>query len=596
MLPGEVQANFKDQRKMATAGEAATRALYSALAEEAAAQEEARAKDVSQAVLQERSEKVNAEIAHYRELVDRKTETVKAARENVETKEMYLIALEHEVKAMEKKERTLEVQLRVEERKTYVEQWKRTEKDLHISVRKMRRLAYKVKSHHDIPCLEQELAQLTKYRDAKKEAVKAANEEKEKVRKAARSTKDDRNAVVIQLATHAVDNAATRKQVQNLTEEIKHLESQKRQLQDKARAQVKASKKATSSMLAPSPTSPRNMPSLVPVDSQTSLHFASSISPTTALQNLSIRPAIQTKSLPVRNVAPSLSPLLMPPPGLKPPRSTVRPVRPVTCSTQTASSTYLGDIGALLHTSSSLQSPVREPATPSTSTGIHTSPGVLRKMPRIELSPVPKIPCRYLPSHTDERAKSSPMARVASVPDYQRIPHTVTQTPATHPHAAAEAALPFEKPMSAAVIRGKGSVPGPSTTGNHQQRPFRVRFPCADLLEKRQSDTPLEPEQMSIRVISQDTESLASQSPTPSSACNSSAVQFLEREDTARPSEVLGGGESPAQSESSINAFGPKPSPGDTTFNLFDEDDNSGGDSFFFNMDGIGGTTPRFTF
>lgn len=449
--------------------------IIAELAERALVNENVRAAELQQIRLQERLEKAKSEVLIYRETVKRDEEAVKSERDRLETKEAYLKSLKQVSKSMAGKPSAMEKQLDKEIKRSsdLNAELEKDKQRVDAILRHARALEEEVKRPYDLPNLEKRYAELQEEVKSKEEAERAIDEELRKARsKKQRAAQDELNAFIVQLAKLNVEIATIKKQNQEFQDEIRHAEEM-----------VKASATTQTLQLYPVVKTPQSKSCSVSLDASTSFHFETLATPSTSKKSISMgAPARLEKEPPPRSAAPSMSPLLMPPPN-----SAVARPRPAAGGPKPESLTLMRELQLLLESATSPKPAARKRPVSSTSVDLSIiTPS--RKQPRIHdggaLSSTTALKPPHQQLHVPPNERASPSLAARATPAPPGTQHEVASAPAhqatSSQPAAANAALPFGKQTSPRTLRDKRFIPAPpmnrrAPTPNDQRPPGHGR-------------------------------------------------------------------------------------------------------------------------
>ncbi|XP_037567412.1 translation initiation factor IF-2 [Dermacentor silvarum] len=366
---------------------------------------------------------------------------VKTERDHLKTMEVYLEVLKRLNESVLGKPSAMEKQLdqEIKGSSDLNAQLEKDKQRVDAALRHARALEEEVKRPYDIPNLEERVAELRE--ECKlKEGERAIDEKLQKARlKKHRAAQDELNAFIVQLAKLKVEGATIKTQIQELQDESRH-----------ARAS------ATTETSQPVVKTPQSKPCSASLDASNSFHFETLATPSTSKTSISMGAPARLEEEP--SAAPSMSPLLMPPPiGARP--------RPAAGGPKPEYLTLLSELLLQVESATAPKPAARKRPVSSTCVdlSIITPPC---KRPQIDdggaLSSTPALKPPHQQLHVPPNERASLPARATPAPPGTQ--HEVASAPAratSSQPAAANAVLPFGKQTSPGTPQDKRSIPAP---------------------------------------------------------------------------------------------------------------------------------------
>lgn len=458
------------------AGEAVQSLIAAALVDDAAVNEELRAEELRHRRLQEHLDNVKSEVLQYRSLAKKDEEDLKAARDNVQSKEANLKLLKRQQVLLTEKLSGLEKQLK-EELKNSSDKYEEHEavvKRFEATYRRMKALEEKAKRPYGISDLEKQSEKLKEECRMKEAAVQAYEEQLQQMRAMEkRAAQDKLNAFIIKLAKTGAQHVAHDKQVQELQDQVEQLKVNAAQAK-KSHAQKHDKALQASQMTGPLQLhcvakTPQNKPSSTSLDAQTSFHFEALTVPSTSKQNVMMGSTARLEKVPPpQRSTPSMSPVLMPPPG----SAVVRP-RPAAGGRKLDSSRFLSDLGLLLQAAPSPKPASAQRRAASTTSGDFGTFASPCKQPRIDDGSASSTPghkqAHQHPHVPSEKGSSSLAVTTTSMPSHgqREADAAFVQAQATlSQYVVASATTPSDKQASAKTPQDECPSPA-SPVGHH---------------------------------------------------------------------------------------------------------------------------------
>lgn len=452
--------------------------IAAALVEDVAVNEELRAEELRHRRLQEHLEYVKSEVLKYRNLAKKDEEDLKAARDNVQSKEANLKLLKRQQVLFTEKLSGLEKQLK-EELKNSSDKYEEHEavvKRFEATFRRMKALEEKAKRPYGIDDLEKQVEKLKEECRMKEAAVQAYDEQLRQMRSMEkRAAQDEVNAFIIKLAETDAQRAAQDKEVQELQGQVEQLmvnvaQAKKSHAQKHDKA-LQASQTTAPLQLHCVAKTPQNKPSSKSLDAPTSFHFEALAVPSTSKQSVVMGSTARPEKVPqTQRSTLSMSPLLMPPPG----SAVVRP-RLAAGGRKLDSSRFLSDLGLLLQAAPSPKPASAQRRAASTTSGDFGTFASPCKQPRIDDGSASSIPghkqAHQHPHVPSEKGSSSLAATVTTTSmlshGQREADAAFVQAQATlSQYVVASATAPSDKHASAKTPQDGRPLPG-SPVGRH---------------------------------------------------------------------------------------------------------------------------------